>query len=408
MRDTATEIDRRSKLVTRMNGSHRVLIIEEGAGLWGAQRYLLRLAPLLEARGFQQILAAPYECATAQAWRETGRPQVNLEIPSERSIRGDDGTISVKLSLREAVRTLGAGRRIASLVRITGADVIHANSHWSHGEAVIASQLARRPVVLHLHEENEPDMVGRLRGLAVLGADASIAVSEAVARSLPSRATRRTVVIRNGIDPVAMSPGARDPAVRSEMAFSVDSPVVLALSRLDPRKGVDHVIRAVAGLPQDLADTCLAIAGAPSLDPENGARLQSRGSKLLGERVRFLGPRSDVRELLRAADTLVLASTLEGLPLSVLEAQACGLPVVAYPTAGIPEVVIHEETGLLAAPSSVVDLTGQLARVLRDASLRNHLSVQGRERVLRESTLDRQADLQAKLLRSLVGGRGSR
>lgn len=387
---------------------HRVLIIEQGAGLWGAQRYLLRLAPLLEARGFQQILAAPHACATAHAWRATGRPQVDLEIPSERTVRDEDGAISVTLSLREAARTLGVARRIASLVRRTGADIIHANSHWSHGEAVIASRLARRPVVLHLHEENEQDMVGRLRGLAVLGADASLAVSEAVARSLPSRASRRAVVIRNGIDPAAMSPGVRDPAVRSEMTANVDSPVVLALSRLDPRKGVDHVIRAVAGLPLDLAGTCLAIAGAPSLDPENGARLQNLGSKLLRDRVRFLGRRSDVLELLRAADALVLASTLEGLPLSVLEAQACGLPVVAYPTAGIPEVVTHEQTGLLAAPGNVEDLSRQLARVLRDASLRNHLSVQGRERVLRESTLSRQADLQAKLLRSVVGRHGSR
>ncbi len=386
---------------------YRVLIVEQGAGLWGAQRYLLRLAPLLETRGFQQILAAPHECAIAQAWRESGRPQVDLEFPSDRGVRGSDGAISMTLSLREVARTLAAGRRIGSLVRRTGADVIHANSHWSHGEAVLASRLARRPVVLHLHEENEPDMVGRLRGLAVLGADASIAVSEAVAGSLPSRASRRAIVIRNGIDPEAMSPGARDPAVRSEMAADVDSPVVLALSRLDPRKGVDHVIRAVAGLSADLAGTSLAIAGAPCLDVENGARLQALGSELLGERVRFLGPRSDVRELLRAADVLVLASTLEGLPLSVLEAQACGLPVVAYPTAGIPEVVVHEQTGLLAAPGRVEDLSRQLARVLREEALRDRLSVQGRERVLRESTLSGQADLQAKLMRSLIERRGA-
>ena len=383
-----------------------MLIVEQGEGLWGAQRYLLRLAPLLETRGFQQILAAPHECAIAQAWRESGRPQVDLEFPSDRGVRGNDGAISMTLSLREAARTLAAGRRIGSLVRRTGADVIHANSHWSHGEAVVASWLVRRPVVLHLHEENEPDMVGRLRGLAVLGADASIAVSEAVAGSLPSRATRRAVVIRNGVDPEAMSPGARDPAVRSEMAADVDSPVVLALSRLDPRKGVDHVIRAVAGLPADLGGTSLAIAGAPCLDAENGDRLEALGSELLGERVRFLGPRSDVRELLRAADALVLASTLEGLPLSVLEAQACGLPVVAYPTAGIPEVVVHEQTGLLAAPGRVEDLSRQLARVLREEALRDRLSVQGRERVLRESTLSGQADAQARLMGSLIGRRG--
>jgi len=392
---------------TRARSFHRVLVIEQGAGLWGAQRYLLRLAPLLEARGFLQILAAPPECAISEAWREAGRAQVDIEFPSDRSVRGPDGSISATLSAREAIRTLSVGYRIARLARMTGADVIHANSHWSHGESVVGSHLARRPVVLHLHEENEPDMVGRLRGLAVLGADASIAVSDAVARSLPARATRRAVVIRNGVDPIAMSPGAQNPVTRAEMTADVDAPLVLVLSRLDPRKGVDHVIRAVAGLPPELSHVCLAVAGAPCVDLENGARLESLGTELLGRRVRFLGPRSDVSELLRAADVLVLASTLEGLPLSVLEAQACGLPVVAYPTAGIPEVVAHEKTGLLAKPGNVEDLGRQLSRVLSEPSLRSHLSSQGRERVLRESTLERQADLQADLLSRLIGQRRS-
>jgi glycosyltransferase involved in cell wall biosynthesis len=393
-----------------VGGSHaqkgyRVLVVEQGAGLWGAQRYLLRLAPLLEARGFQQILAAPHQCAVAQAWRKDGRVQVDLEFPSDRGVRAPNGAISATLSVREAARTLRAGYRIAHLARMTGADVIHANSHWSHGESVLAARFVRRPVVLHLHEENEPDMVGRLRGLAVLGADASIAVSDAVAQSLPPRAARRAVVIRNGVDPVAMSPGACDLVVRSEMTSNPEAPLVLVLSRLDPRKGVDHVIRAVAGLPEDLGDVSLAVAGAPCIDAENGARLESLGSELLGERVRFLGPRSDVSELLRAADTLILASTLEGLPLSVLEAQACGLPVVAYPTAGIPEVITHEETGLLATPGSVEDLSRQLVRVLRDAPLRQKLALRGRERVLRESTLSGQADMQAELLAGLAARR---
>jgi glycosyltransferase involved in cell wall biosynthesis len=80
--------------------------------------------------------------------------------------------------------------------------------------------------------------------------------------------------------------------------------------------------------------------------------------------------------------------------------------VVAYPTAGIPEVVVHEQTGLLAAPGRVEDLSRQLARVLREGALRDRLSLQGRERVLRESTLSGQADAQARLMRSLIERRG--
>jgi glycosyltransferase involved in cell wall biosynthesis len=382
-------------------GPMRVLIVEQGTGLWGAQRYLLRLAPLMQARGFEQILATPSGSATGQAWRDAGWPQVELPSPSVRGVRRADGRISPPLFLRELVRALTLARRIARVATANRVELIHANSHWSHIEAMLASRLTGLPVVLHLHEESEPDALGRLRGLAVLGSDASIAVSEAVAGSLPRPARRRAVVIRNGVDSVALSPGPPDPVVRSEMTSDPDAPLLLVLSRLDPRKRVDHAIRAVAALPAALSNAHLAIAGAPSIDPENGPRLHRLGHELLGERVTFLGSRSDVAELLRAADALVLASSLEGLPLSVLEAQACGLPVVAYPTAGIPEVIFHEHSGLLAAPGDVEDLTRQIARILQDSALRERLARQGRRSVLEQSTLAGQADQQAALLRSL-------
>jgi glycosyltransferase involved in cell wall biosynthesis len=379
-----------------------VLIIEEGEGLWGAQRYLLRLAPLLEARGFHQVLAAPPASATTQAWRQAGHLHVDLAVPANRGVRAANASLSPKLALRELGRTIDAGRHIARLVRSTHADIIHANSHWSHFEAVLASKLTGRPAVLHLHEESAPDVIGKLRTLAVLGSAAAIAVSEAVASSLPAIARKRTVVIRNGVDTRVMCPGPASPTVRSELTSELSSPVVLVLCRLDVRKGVDDVIHAVAKLPPHLSGTALAIAGAPSLDPWNGERLRHLGSELLGPRVRFLGPRSDVPDLLRAADALVLASTQEGLPLSILEAQACGLPVVVYPTAGIPEVVVHGETGMLAVTGNIDDLSTQLARVLSDPVLHKHLSVEGRKRVLLESALEVQADRHAALLGAIV------
>ena len=381
----------------------RVLVIEQGEGLWGAQRYLLRLASLLEARGVDQVLAAPQESATAAAWEASGRRHVVLSAPLQRSVRTREGRISVRLAVREAGRSLLLGYRTACLARRVGADVIHANSHWSHVEGVIAARLAGCRVVLHLHEENEADAVGRLRGFAVLAADATIAVSDAVARSVGGRAEQRIVVIRNGIDADGLRPGPSRPQLRRLVtAGNPDALVLLSLSRLDPRKGVDHLIQAVARLPDDLAHVRLVIAGAPSLDPLNGERLRALAADLLGERVTFLGPREDVPDLLRASDALVLASSLEGLPLSILEAQACGTPVVAYPTAGIPEVVTHGVTGLLAREGDVDDLALQLAALARDATLRDRLARQGRERVVRESRIELQADRQAALLRRLA------
>ncbi len=385
----------------------RVLVVEQGEGLWGAQRYLLRLAPLLAARGVLQVLAAPASSAVARAWLGAGLVHVDLPLPAgpDRSVRTEEGQLAPGKALREVYRSLWIAGRITQLARRSDVDAIHANSHWSHLDCIVAARLARRSVVLHLHEENQRDALGRLRGLAVLAADASIAVSGAVAASLGPRAARRATVIRNGIDADLMTPGPASTSVRALLAGGSDAPVVLALSRLDPRKGLDHVIRAVAGLPPELASTRLAIAGAPSLDRRHVNHLRALAGDLLGERVTFLGAREDVADLLRAADVLVLASSLEGLPLSILEAQACGTPVVAYPAAGVPEVVVHGETGLLAEAGNVPDLTRQLARALGDPPLRRRLGRNGRERVLAESTLADQADRQVEVLRSLVNRR---
>ncbi len=181
--------------------------------------------------------------------------------------------------------------------------------------------------------------------------------------------------------------------------------MVLALSRLDPRKGVDNVIRAVASLPGRFARTQLAVAGAPSLDPAHARTLRELGASLLGVRIRFLGPRTDIAGLLRSCDALVLASSLEGLPLSVLEAQACGTPVVAFPTAGIPEIVTDGVTGLLARAGDVDDLTRRLTDLLGNPDYAERISTAARANVLARHTLTQQADSQAELLRSLMAAR---
>ena len=387
----------------------RVLVVEQGEGLWGAQRYLLRLAPLLEERGVEQILAAPAESAIYEAWGAEGRPRVALPVPARRTLRDETtGRPTPGRMARELARTVRLAGQTAVLARRTHVDVIHANSHWSHMEGAMAAFLARRPAELHLHEESERDVVGKLRGLAVMMSAESVAVSGAVAQSLPKMAARRTKIIRNGVDTDELCPGPLDLETRREVAEDPAAPLVLVLSRLDPRKGVSDVIRAVAALPAELGHAQLAVAGASSLDPGHGDELRELGAELLGTRIRFLGPRRDVANLLRAADVLVLASTLEGLPLSVLEAQACGCAVVAYPTAGIPEVVTDGVTGLLARPGEIDDLTKRIAEVLSDGELRRRLSMAGRKRVELESTLAGQADQQVALLRNLVAGRGPR
>ena len=387
-----------------------MLVVEQpGEGLWGAQQYLLRLAPLLEARGYDQVLAAPESSAVASAWRQQGRPHVHFPVPPERKIRrhGDRGPVSPLLLTRELARTAANARRIAALGSALQVDCIHANAHWSHLEAALGGRLASLPVVLHLHDLL-PGIAGRLRAVAVRIADASVAVSNAAASYLPERARSRVTVIHNGVDPMALSPGPAHPDVRRELATDPSAPIVLAMCRLDPRKGVDRIIRAVAALDGDLGRAQLAVVGTSNTGEGLARRLRVLGAELLGARVRFLGPRQDIAAVLRSVDVLVQASSREALGLSVLEAQACGTPVVAYPASGTLEIVRDGETGLLARHDDVAHLSACIGRVLTDAGLRAHLAHAARAQVVTTFTLEQQADRQARLLDELVGGRGDR
>lgn len=379
-----------------------MLVLEQGEGLWGAQQVVLRLAPLLDERGLEQVLAAPGAGPLAAAWRGSGRRHVDVPAPRTRGIRGSSGRLSVWKLTREMARTTVSILRIAKTIRRVRADVVLANNHWSHVEGVVAARLVRRPIVLHLHTQSKADALGRLRGLAVLAATRAVAVSEAIRKALPRRARGRVDVVRNGIDVARYARGRGGGRLRRELGVDADTPIVLSLSRYEADKGLDELIRAVSMLPGDLAAVRVVLAGGSRENTSHADYLGRLGSELLGDRVRFLGFREDILELLGAADVCVLPSHDEGLPLVVLEAQAAGCPLVASNAGGIPEIVEHGVTGLLFPVGDVASLATELERLLTDAALRDHLRSEARRQVAVSGTLDRQADALAEILRSVV------
>src|SRR5207249_10272590 len=105
------------------------------------------------------------------------------------------------------------------------------------------------------------------------------------------------------------------------------------------------------------------------------------------DRIHFLGQREDIPDLLRAADILILPSTNEGLPLSVLEAQATKVPVLAAPTAGIPEVIADGETGFLIAADDAAGYANRMEELLRYPDLRQRITEKAFANVQRAHTM---------------------
>jgi glycosyltransferase involved in cell wall biosynthesis len=176
----------------------------------------------------------------------------------------------------------------------------------------------------------------------------------------------RTVVIANAVD-VA---GARRfrPAGR-------ERPLIVSVGRLKAPKDFLTLVRALGKLPPDSVDAVIVGEG-----PDRGLLEQEIARLGLLGRIRLAGERNDVPELLAGADVFVLPSASEGMPVSVLEAMAAGLPVVASRVGGVPEQVTDGRTGLLVAPGDPDQLAAALGRLVDDGELRLRLGSAARAR----------------------------
>jgi teichuronic acid biosynthesis glycosyltransferase TuaC len=166
----------------------------------------------------------------------------------------------------------------------------------------------------------------------------------------------RITVLRNGVDLQLFHPQDRD---APRLKYGVTGKVALSVGHLIARKAHDLVIRAVAGMP----DVTLLIAGE---GPERGALIALAASLGIAGRVRFLGQVAPgaLAEIYAAADVLVLASSREGWANVLLEAMACGTPVVASDVWGTPEVVTERAAGLLVKPRTGAAFATAMTEVL--------------------------------------------
>jgi len=199
------------------------------------------------------------------------------------------------------------------------------------------------------------------------------AVWESLARRQPGLDPEKVRVLPNGVEPSAFRVSDRA-ALRSQLGLPLDGPVVLMVANLLGYKGHTDAIQALGRLRKRIPSAHLALAGA---GPEE-SRLRLVASALrLEEAVLFLGLRTDVPQLLAAADAVLLASREEGMPNAILEALAAGRPVVATRTGGVPELLTQGVTGVVVEPGDVAGMADALERVLTDSVLVQRLCEAG-------------------------------
>ncbi len=191
--------------------------------------------------------------------------------------------------------------------------------------------------------------------------------------------------IGNGVDPARFYPPSDDGASRRGLRLANDTPedavVIMTIGRLVAEKGYPELFKAMRRVDAVLwvAGERLASDHARSIDDEIAA---ATSDPTLRTRIRLLGGRDDVPDLLRAADVFTLPSHREGMPRSIIEAMMSGLPVVATDIRGSREEVVEGETGTLVAVSDAADLAAALNRLVADPDLRAKQGAAGRARAL--------------------------
>jgi glycosyltransferase involved in cell wall biosynthesis len=206
-------------------------------------------------------------------------------------------------------------------------------------------------------------------------------------------------VVHSGIDVSTFTPRERDRGTGSTVVFT-SGPLV-------SRKGFDVLFQALLLLGGAKPDVRVAIAG----DGPQRARLEELAVKLhLSDRVSFLGDisREDIKTHLAAAGVFALPcrEALRGdrdaIPIALMEAMACAVPVVSTRFSGIPELVEHQRTGLLVDPDDPVDLAAAIVQLLDDQPLRRKLQENARKHVETGFDLSKSADELARLIEESV------
>ena len=263
--------------------------------------------------------------------------------------------------------------RVGRLLRSRSPGLIHVHSPLYYGALFFGLKLSRLKSVVHVHLEEEknglrwafqkpPDMIITCARFLI----------EHVRSALPDRYrdSQPIVAVPNAVDTARFHQGNKL-AAKLQVGAPSNIPLVLMAANLAPHKGQETVLRTAAIFKEKGVPAHFWFAGIErGKRKEYTVRLQTLSEDLgVSDRIQFLGQRQDIPELLRAADFFVLPSTSEGLPLSILEAQASGTPVLAAPTAGIPEIVVDGKTGFLVAADDVAGYAHHLMYLLRNRAL---------------------------------------
>ena len=362
----------------------KVLHLIKATRISGAERHLLILLKTLRDRDIDAHLLIMEERNTPMMEYEAQAQARG--IPVERIVIGRGLDVRVVNRIRKKLIDLQP--------TILHTHLIHADTF-----GLAAARLAGvKTVITSRHNDDtfrSRPLIKQSNNVLWRGFKAGIVISDAIrqfAVETEGAPEDKLHVVRYGIEhtsPTDADVQHKRQALRQELDLPNDALIIGMACRLTEQKGVPYALDAFAQIAETNPNTYLVIAG----DGELRDQLQDKAFKLhLEDRVIFLGWREDMLDVMAAYDIFLLPSLWEGFGLVFLEAMSKRLPIVATNVSAIPEVVKHQETGLLVPPKDSTAIASAIQSLLDDRTVRLHMGLLGEARLEQHFNAERMAE----------------
>ena len=364
----------------------RILFVLTGLAYGGAETQLVRLATRLKSRGWEvSVVSLMPPKAYVEDLEAAGIPVFSLGI---------------RRKLPDLVPVL----RFARIIRKWRPDIVH--SHMVHANLLARIVRFLAPIPVLICSARSIDEGGRFREILYRLTDSLCDLTTQVSHAGLERYVRVGAVPRhkiryipNGVDTERFKPNLED-RLKFRKELGVDGFVWLAVGRFDPQKDYPTMLQAFARVVHKYSNTILLIAGDGPLRKTMENMTRELGVE---KHVKFLGIRRDIPQLMNAADAYVMSSEWEGMPMVLLEASACRLPIVATNVGGNAEIVLDGQTGFLVPPKSPEALSQAMLRMMDlPEEVREKMGEQARKHIESNFSLDRIVDCWESLYYELL------
>jgi glycosyltransferase involved in cell wall biosynthesis len=353
---------------------------------WGGQKSLFYLVTNLDMQKYRPFVIVPEEGELSEKLRRMGIGVIVIDLP--------------RVSVSQVLTMIDVVIKLNHIIKTYRVKLIHTDGPRNTFYAGVAAKIMRIPLIFHVRALDR-DPCDRL--LYVLSTKIIL-----VANSLRSRfdwasQDNKFITVYNGLDLSEFQISARTNIIRKEYNINQKCILLVCVARIEPIKGQRILIEAMKDAILQEKDIHLLIVGDIGDTAYFNTCSELADKSGLKNHITFAGHKENIPEILADSDILVLSSTAEAFPRSIIEAMAMGKPIIASDVGGLAEAVVKGISGLIVSPADPVALANAIIKLANDDNLRQHMGVAARKRAEQMFSIEQNVRSTEQVYEALLG-----